>query len=248
MRFRSKVVVVTGAARGIGKAISAAFAAEGATVAVNDVNSGEAHKASSEMQDVAGSATAFPADISDAKAVESMMASIQANLGPIDVLVNNAGIGDFVSWPEITSQRWRAMLDTNLSGSFYTCKSVLPTMIDRGEGAIVNVSSVAGKRGDYLGNAHYTAAKAGLIGLTRSLAASVAPKGVRVNSVAPGLVRTVLTDQMDGETRQKTIERIPIGRLGTLNEVADAVLFLASDQASYIVGETLSVNGGSYMD
>ena len=248
MRFSSKIVVVTGAGSGLGKTIAGAFAAEGSIVAVNDIDACKAKNTATEIQKVGGLAKEFSADVSDFEAIKAMMGRIKSELGPIDVLVNNAGIGDFVSWPEITSQKWRLMLDTHLSGSFYACKLVLPSMVDRGEGVIVNVSSVAGKRGDYLGNAHYTAAKAGLIGLTRSLAASVASKGVRVNSVAPGLVKTALTDQMSEETRRRTIERIPIGRLGSSDEIADAVLFLASDQASYVVGETLSVNGGSYMD
>jgi NAD(P)-dependent dehydrogenase (short-subunit alcohol dehydrogenase family) len=232
----------------LGKTIAKAFAAEGAHVAINDVTQIASEDAAGEVIWSGGKASAHVADVTDERAVVEMMTAIEADIGPIDVLVSNAGIGDFVSWPDITTDKWQLMLNTHLSGSFYACKAVLPSMIDRGRGAIVNISSVAGKRGDYLGNAHYTAAKSGIIGLTRSLAADVASKGVRVNSVAPGLVQTELSDQMPSEMKRRTIDRIPIGRLGRATEIADAVLFLASDQSSYIIGETLSVNGGSYMD
>jgi 3-oxoacyl-[acyl-carrier protein] reductase len=153
-----------------------------------------------------------------------------------------------VTFPEITPEKWDRMLGIHLTGSFNCCQAVLASMTERKYGKIVNVSSVAGKRGDFGGNAHYTAAKAGIIGLTKSLARYAAPFGINVNAVAPGLVATELTDGMSSEWKETTISRIPAGRLGEPKEIAQVTAFLVSEDASYIFGETISVNGGSYMD
>ena len=171
-----------------------------------------------------------------------------SNHARIDILVNNAGIGDFVSFPEITPEKWHRMIEIHLTGTFNCCQAAFPHMKSQSYGKILNVSSAAGKRGDFIGNAHYTAAKAGIIGLTKSLAFYAAPLGINVNAIAPGLVATELTNGMNPEMKATTIARIPAGRLGRPDEIARAAAFLVSDDASYIFGETLSVNGGSYMD
>lgn len=225
-----------------------ALAKDGAAVAINDISSAPAEETVEAIWKLERPACLALADVSDRPAVERMVRQVEATLGPIEILINNAGIGDFVSWPDITARKWQAMLDVHLAGTFNCCWVVLPGMITRGAGKILNVSSVAGKRGDYLGNTHYTAANAGIIGLTKSLAADVASKGVNVNAIAPGLVETELTGRMSPELRKTTLGRIPAGRLGRPEEIAAAVAFLVSDDASYIFGETLSVNGGSYMD
>ncbi|MBB4304580.1 NAD(P)-dependent dehydrogenase (short-subunit alcohol dehydrogenase family) [Rhodobium orientis] len=240
---------MTGAAHGLGRRMALDLAKEGAAVAVNDVNADAARRTADEIVAAGGKAAPVIADVSDSAAVARMVEEVGAALsGSLDILINNAGIGDFVSWPEITDAKWRRLIDIHLTGTFNCCRAVLPGMIERRYGKVLNISSVAGKRGDFLGNAHYTAAKAGIIGLTKSLAADVAAKGVNVNALAPGLVRTELTDEMSPELKANTISRIAIGRLGEPEEISNAALFLVSDAASYIVGETLSVNGGSYMD
>jgi len=153
-----------------------------------------------------------------------------------------------VGFEELTEAKWRRMLDVHLTGAFNCTHAAIPHMKRQGSGKVLNISSVAGKRGDFIGNAHYTAAKAGIIGLTKSVALYAAPFGINVNSLAPGLVATELTEGMSEAMRATTIGRIPAGRLGRPEEIANAALFLVSDAASYVIGETLSVNGGSYMD
>lgn len=243
-----KIAVVTGAGRGLGSAIADVLADRGAHVIVNDRMLEPATKASEAIRARDGSASSIAFDVSDTNQVEEAFRRLIAEHGRVDILINNAGIGDFVSFPEITAERWDRMIDIHLKGSFNCCQAVLASMKAHGYGKIVNVSSVAGKRGDFIGNAHYTAAKAGVIGLTKSLALYAAPFGINVNAIAPGLVATELTDEMSPDMKATTISRIPAGRLGLPEEIARAAAFLASDDASYIFGETLSVNGGSYMD
>jgi 3-oxoacyl-[acyl-carrier protein] reductase len=243
-----KLAVVTGAARGLGKAIAKELADRGAHVVVNDLTLGPASSVAEAIREQGGSATPVAFDVADTSQVDESIRTLLLEHDSIQILVNNAGIGDFVTFPEIDSDRWDRMIDIHLKGSFNCCKAVLPTMQRQRYGKIVNVSSVAGKRGDFGGNAHYTAAKAGIIGLTKSLARYAAPFGINVNSVAPGLVETDLTSEMSAEWKETTIARIPAGRLGLPEEIARATAFLVSDDASYIIGETLSVNGGSYMD
>lgn len=246
--LRGKIAIVTGAARGLGKATAEVLASRGAHVIVNDRDLGPATEAAGAIVSKGGQATPLEFDVADVQQVSNAFRRLLDQFSRIDILVNNAGIGDFVSFPEITPDKWDRMLNIHLKGSFNCCQAVLPSMKERKYGKIVNVSSVAGKRGDFSGNAHYTAAKAGMIGLTKSLAGYAAPFGINVNAVAPGLVATNLTDEMSPEWKATTIARIPAGRLGLPEEIGRAIAFLASDDASYIFGETLSVNGGSYMD
>jgi len=243
-----KIAVVTGAGRGLGKAIAEVLAGRGAHVIINDRTLKPAAEAAESMRARDESASAIAFDVAEPNQVEDAFRRIRADHGRVDILINNAGIGDFVSFPEISPDKWDRMLNIHLKGSFNCCQAVLAGMKERRYGKIVNVSSVAGKRGDFIGNAHYTAAKAGIIGLTRSLALHAAPFGINVNAIAPGLVATELTDEMSSEMKATTISRIPAGRLGRPEEIARATAFLVSEDASYIVGETLSVNGGSYMD
>jgi 3-oxoacyl-[acyl-carrier protein] reductase len=243
-----KIAVVTGAGRGLGRAIAEVLSDRGAYVVINDLTLEPATEAAGTIRGRGGSASAIAFDVAEPTRVEEGFHQILADHGRVDILINNAGIGDFVSFPEISSDKWDRMINIHLKGSFNCCQAVLPTMKAQNYGKIVNVSSVAGKRGDFIGNAHYTAAKAGIIGLTKSLALYAAPFGINVNAIAPGLVATELTDEMSPDMRATTLSRIPAGRLGRPEEIARVAAFLVSDDASYIIGETLSVNGGSYMD
>ncbi|MGO4285766.1 SDR family NAD(P)-dependent oxidoreductase [Bosea sp. TAB14] len=243
-----KIAVITGAGRGLGKAIADVLAGRGAHVVVNDLTLELAEEAAASARARGESASAIAFDVADPNQVEIAFRRIRGDHGRVDILINNAGIGDFVSFPEITPEKWDRMLNIHLKGSFNCCQAVLAGMKEQTYGKIVNISSVAGKRGDFIGNAHYTAAKAGIIGLTKSLALYAAPFGINVNAIAPGLVATELSDEMSSEMKATTISRIPAGRLGRPEEIARATAFLVSDDASYVFGETLSVNGGSYMD
>ena len=243
-----KIAVITGAGRGLGKAIADVLAGRGAHVVVNDLTLELAEDAAASARARGESASAIAFDVADPNQVEIAFRRIRGDHGRVDILINNAGIGDFVSFPEITPEKWDRMLNIHLKGSFNCCQAVLAGMKEQTYGKIVNISSVAGKRGDFIGNAHYTAAKAGIIGLTKSLALYAAPFGINVNAIAPGLVATELSDEMSSEMKATTISRIPAGRLGRPEEIARATAFLVSDDASYVFGETLSVNGGSYMD
>lgn len=243
-----KIAVVTGAGRGLGKAIAEVLAERGAHVVITDRTLEPAQQAAASIQAAGGKASSISFDVAEPNQVEEAFEIIRQEHGRVDILINNAGIGDFVSFPEITPEKWDRMLNIHLKGSFNCCQAVLPGMKEQKYGKIVNISSVAGKRGDFIGNAHYTAAKAGIIGLTKSLALYAAPFGINVNAVAPGLFATELTDGMSSDMKATTISRIPAGRLGRPEEIGRATAFLVSDDASYIFGETLSVNGGSYMD
>ena len=243
-----RTALVTGAARGLGRSMAATLAAAGARVIVNDIAAEPAEAAAAAIREAGGEAVSAAFDVADSAVVHAKIGTLDEAFGNIDILVNNAGIGDFVSFEDISAEKWQRMLDVHLTGAFNCAHAVFPHMKARGRGKILNVSSVAGKRGDFIGNAHYTAAKAGIVGLTKSLAMHAAPHGVRVNALAPGLVATDLTEGMSDEMRTTTLARIPAGRLGRPEETAAVALFLVSDAASYIMGETVSVNGGSYMD
>lgn len=243
-----RIAVVTGAGRGLGKAIAEVLAGRGAHVVITDLTIKPAEEAAAAIRARGESSSAIAFDVAEPNQVQDAFQKIWGDHGRVDILINNAGIGDFVSFPEISPAKWDRMLNIHLKGSFNCCQAVLAGMKEQKYGKIVNISSVAGKRGDFIGNAHYTAAKAGIIGLTKSLALHAAPFGINVNSVAPGLVETELTDGMSAEMKKTTISRIPAGRLGRPEEIGRAVAFLVSEDATYIVGETLSVNGGSYMD
>ena len=243
-----RVAVVTGGAKGIGAGICTALAEAGARVAVVDLDLEAASQLVAELRAEGFSAEAARCDVSSTDDVKAVAQLLALNMGPIDLLVNNAGIGDFVSFPDITRERWDRMLSVHLTGAYNWSHAVMPAMRERRFGRIVNVASVAGKRGDFIGNAHYTAAKAGLIGLTKSLAAWAAADDVRVNAIAPGIVDTELTRGMSAEHKRTTLSRIPLGRFADAREIASVVLFLLGDAASYVVGETINCNGGSYID
>lgn len=240
----SRTVLITGAATGIGRETARRFAAEGWNVAVHYNSS--ADKAASLVEELKArhvSVIRVAADVRDAAAVRAMVDKVCRAFGRIDALVNNAGIAQQKLFTDITAEDWDAMMDVNVKGVFNCCQAVLPGMISRKAGSIVNVSSMWGVVGASC-EVHYSAAKAAVIGLTKALAKEVGPSGIRVNCVAPGVIATAMTANLDAETMEALKEETPLGVIGTPRDVADAICYLASSRAGFITGQVLGVNGG----
>ncbi len=235
---------MTGAATGIGKATALSFAADGYKVAVHYNKSEQAAlNLCTEIAAQGGRAVAVHADVSDAAQVESMVQRVNAVFGPIGVLVNNAGVAQSKLFTDLTAGDWDKMFDVNVKGVFHCCQSVLPDMISRKSGCIINVSSIWGMVGASC-EVHYSAAKAAVIGLTKALAKELGPSGIRVNAVAPGVIDTDMIAGLDNQTRDALKDETPLCRLGTAEDVAQTIRFLASGNAGFITGQVLSPNGG----
>ena len=243
-----RVVLVTGGSRGIGAEISVKAAAEGATVAVHYHRSADgAARTLIRVRDAGADGEAFAADVGVGEEAEALVRAVIARFERIDGLVNNAGLTQVGPFLEIEPAAWEAVIRTDLTAAFHTCRAVLPSMVERGSGAIVNIASRLGQAG-VAETAAYSAAKAGLIGLTRSLAQEFGPVGVRVNAVAPGMTITEMTtDLADSEEGRRRLRGMPLGRFGRAEEVADSVIFLLSDASSLFLGQTLNPNAGGYM-
>jgi acetoacetyl-CoA reductase len=237
-----RVALVTGGTRGIGEAISVALKASGYTVVANYGGNDEAAKAFTERNGI--SARKF--DVGDYEAVQKEIAAIESEVGPIDVLVNNAGITRDGTIVKMTPERWDDVLRTNLSSCFNTCHAVIGGMRERGFGRVVNIGSVNGQAGQY-GQVNYASAKSGIHGFTKALALEGASKHITVNAVAPGYVETDMVRAVPEEVLKKIVKTIPVGRLGIPEDIARAVLFLVADDADFITGSTLSINGGQHM-
>jgi 3-oxoacyl-[acyl-carrier protein] reductase len=249
--LNGKVALVTGASSGIGRAAAEALAANGARVAINFHNNKTGAEAAQEkIAKGGGSAIVVQGDVTRASDVESMVASTVAELGPIDILVNNAGsLIERLKILELTEARWDEVIDLNLKSAFLCAKAVAGSMMERKTGAIINVSSIAGRNGGALGSIHYSTAKGGVITFTKGLAKELAPFGVRVNAISPGVIDTPYHEQFSSPEMMKTyVGMIPLGRVGTPAEVGNVICFLASDAASYLAGETIEINGGMFMD
>jgi NAD(P)-dependent dehydrogenase (short-subunit alcohol dehydrogenase family) len=245
MEHLGKVALVTGAGQGIGRAIALALAREGADVAINDVVAERAEGVAGEARALGRRALPVVADVADGAAVTAMFERTVADLGPVEVLVNNAGIGQRLLAEDISEADWRRVIDINLTGVFLCAKVAIAIMKPRRSGQIVNVASIAGKRISVHGAAHYTAAKAGVIALTRHLAYELGPFGIRVNAVCPGETLTPLIERIgDPAVLQETRRLIPLGRPASPEEQANAVLLLLSARAGYITGVALDVDGG----
>lgn len=247
MLLDGKTALVTGASRGIGRAVALCLAAEGARVAINyagNVKAAEEVKASVEA--AGGTAILCQADIADSAAVEAMVADVVKEFGAIDILVNNAGITRDTLLMRMKDEDFAKVLDTNLKGVFYCTKAVSKLMMKKRSGRIVNMASVVGLVGN-AGQTNYAAAKAGVIGFSKSAAKELASRGITVNVVAPGFIGTDMTAGLPESVKEKMLTDIPLGRMGEPKDVANAVLFLASDQASYITGQVVNVDGGMVM-
>jgi len=245
--FSGKTALVTGGSRGIGRACCLRLARAGANVAVNYVsNETAALETVRQLRDAGARAMAVQADVSSSEDVDRMIGQVTADLGPIDLLVNNAGVFDYVSHQETTQAIWQRTLDVNLTGAFLVTWAVKDNMISRGYGRIVNMSSISALDPRPMSIA-YAASKAGLVGLTKSTAAAFAAHGIRVNAVAPGLIETEIIDGVEQATLDRLIDATPLKRIGTPEEIAALVFFLLSDESSFTTGQTIVSSGGRVM-
>lgn len=237
-----RVALVTGGTRGIGEAICTALKSAGYNVAANYGGNDDAARAFTERTGI----PAYKFDVGNFDAVQEAIAKIESDLGPIEVLVNNAGITRDGTMHRMSFDKWDAVIQTNLASCFNTARAVIEGMRERGFGRIVNIGSVNGQAGQY-GQVNYAAAKSGIHGFTKALAQEGAAKGITVNAVAPGYVETDMVRAVPEDVLQKIIRTIPVGRLGQPEDIARSVLFLVADEASFITGSTLSINGGQHM-
>ena len=246
-RFRDKIVVVTGAGRGIGQAVAAAFAREGAKVAVlsrNEQSCGQSAAAINE--ECPEAARSYAVDVSDHEAMQECGRQIIADLGSVNILVNNAGITRDGLLLRMSDEDWDAVLDTNLKGAFNALKAFQRTMMKADEARIINVSSVIGIIGN-AGQANYAASKAGLIGFTKSMARELAPRKVTCNAIAPGFIRTDMTEALGEKIQEEILKIVPLKEMGEVEEIANLALYLASPEARYITGQVIAIDGGMTM-
>lgn len=244
LNLAGKVVVVTGAARGIGSSIALEFAKEGAKVVVNDVIEGI--PVVEKIRSMDGASIFFKADVSNVEDVEKLFSQVLEVFGRVDILVNNAGVTRDALIHKMKVEDWDIVMDVNLKGAFLCSKMASEHMMRQSYGRIINISSVVGQMGN-VGQSNYASSKAGLIGLTKALALELAPYGITVNAIAPGFTKTEMTRKMPEKIAKRFVERIPLGRMAEPEEIAYLTVFLASDLAKYITGQVIAVNGGLYM-
>ena len=243
-RLTGKVAVVTGASRGIGRAIALRLAQEGAAVVINYNGSKErAQEVKTEIESAGGTAQIMQCDVADAASCDEMFQTIIKEFGRIDILVNNAGITRDGLLMKMAEEDFDAVIDTNLKGTFHCIRAVSRQMLRQRSGRIINLSSVSGVLGN-AGQANYSASKAGVIGLTKSVARELSSRGITCNAVAPGFIDTEMTAQMTDKAKEAVQAQIPLGRVGKVDDIAEVVTFLASEKASYITGQVISVDGG----
>ncbi|RNC70351.1 MAG: 3-oxoacyl-[acyl-carrier-protein] reductase [Desulfuromonadales bacterium] len=246
MSLAGKVAIVTGASRGIGRAVALKLASEGADVVVTATTLDSAQQTAAEIEARGRRTLALAVDVADAAAVETLFARVTESFGKVDILVNNAGITRDGLLLRMKDADWDAVMDVNLKGAFICSREAAKLMTKARSGRIVNISSVVGEMGN-AGQANYCASKAGMIGLTKSVARELAKRGITVNAVTPGFIETDMTSALSEKVREGLLQQIPLERLGSPDDVANAVYFLVSDMGSYVTGHVLSVNGGMYM-
>lgn len=242
MADKANVAIVTGGTRGIGRAVTEQLIADGFTVAAFYQSNDAAAKACREETGT----HIYKANVAELEDVQKKVEKVEKDLGPIGVLVNNAGITRDSTLHKMTGDDWKAVMETNLDSCFNMCRAVVPGMRERRYGRIINISSINGEKGQF-GQTNYSAAKAGMIGFTKALAQEGAAKGITVNALCPGYIRTDMTERMDAQVLEAIVKQIPVGRLGYPEEIASFVSFLASDRAAFVTGAILSANGGQYM-
>ncbi len=244
--LRERRAIVTGGGQGIGRAIAGALARRGATVAVLDRDGALAEVAAAEL---GGACVGLAVDVADLGATGAAVSQLSAGWGGVDILVNNAAVLSTVAFHALDAAEWDRVMAVNLRGAYGACRAVAGLMVAQGHGRIINIASVAGKRGGgLLGSAAYAASKAGLIGLTKALARELAPHGITVNAICPGPVQSGMTDAMDPELRGRVLGLVPLGRFARPDEIAAAAVYLSSDEAAFVTGEIMDVDGGLTMD
>ena len=246
MKLTGRVALVTGAAQGIGKAVALLLARNGADIVVSDINLEKAEETANEINSIGRKALAVKVDVANWNDVEQMVEVILEKFAKIDILVNNAGITRDKLILRMTDEDWDAVLNVNLKGTFHCTKAVVRHMAKQRSGKIVNIASVVGEMGN-AGQANYSASKAGVIGLTKTIAREFAQRGININAIAPGYIETPMTEALPEKAKEELKRLIPMERLGKPEDVAEAVLFLVSEESNYITGQVLNVNGGIYM-
>ncbi len=246
MKLKDKVAVVTGGAQGIGKAVALLLAEQGADLVISDINFEKAEETAKQIETLGRKSMAVRANVALTDEVEKMVLAILERFGRIDILVNNAGIARDKLLLRMTEEDWDLVLDINLKGTFNCTKTVIRYMSKQRSGKIVNIASVVGEMGN-AGQANYSASKAGVIGLTKTVAREFASRGINVNAIAPGYIVTPMTDALPEKAKEELKRLIPMERLGQPEDVAQAVLFLVSEASNYITGQVINVNGGIYM-
>jgi 3-oxoacyl-[acyl-carrier protein] reductase len=241
--LQGKVAIVTGSARGIGKAIASALARHGADVVISDVDEAGARATAGEIEALGRRSLAVRCDVSKRDQVEALIASAIATLGGLDILVNNAGITRDTLLVRMSEEQWDLVLDINLKGTFFGCQAAARPMMKARAGKIVNVASITGIIGN-AGQANYSASKAGVIALTRTVAKELASRNIQVNAIAPGFIETEMTRDLPEKAREAFLQNIPLGRAGTPEDVAELVCFLASPASNYITGQCITIDGG----
>lgn len=243
MNLKGKVAVVTGSGRGIGKAIATTLAKAGADIVISDINLEIAQSTALEIAGLGVKSIALKANVASSADVEDFFKEVYTQMGKVDILVNNAGITKDTLLMKMTETEWDTVIDVNLKGVFNCIKAVIRPMMKQRSGKIINIASVVGIIGN-IGQANYSASKAGVIGLTKTTARELAPRGINVNAIAPGFIATDMTDKLSADVKEAVKKTIPFGDMGKPDDIANAVLFLASEHAKYITGQVLVVDGG----
>ncbi|MFJ5713951.1 3-oxoacyl-ACP reductase FabG [Neobacillus sp. NPDC093127] len=246
MRLQDKVAIITGAAGGIGLTAAEVFAREGAKVAMADFNVEQGEEQARELRQAGFEVTFFQVNVADRQSVDEMVEKVLAAYGKIDILINNAGITRDAMLSKLSVEDFKAVLDVNLTGVFHCTQAVLPAMIANGRGRIINTSSVSGVYGN-VGQTNYAATKAGVVGMTKTWAKELGRKGINVNAVAPGFIETGMTAKVPEKVLAQMMQMVPLARLGKPEDIANAYLFLASDESNYVNGTVLHVDGGIMM-